>query len=352
MDLLVINIGGSSTKIALFNNKEMIKAHTIRHSVDELKLFKDIWDQYEFRKASVLDYCKKNQIDIENLGAIVSRGPSVKPIKSGVYKISEDMVRDAESNKYGTHPCGLGCKMAMEISNNRILALTVDPPCVDEMIPAARYTGLPSIKRHSFFQALNHKAVAKRLAMQLDRKYEEMNIVVCHLGSGISVASHSFGRVIDVTNGLDGDAPFGLDRVGTLPAGDWMRFCLSGEHTRTDLERILNGGGGMMAHLGTNSAIEVEKMIKDGDKKAEEVYDAMAFNVIKGVGAASSIFGSKPDAIIFTGGLANSDYFIEKLKCKLSWIANIFVFAGEDEMLALAEGALRALNNEEALIEY
>lgn len=352
MKILVINIGGSSTKIALFNDDVMIKSSTIRHSVEELKAFKEIWDQYEYRKKAVLDYCKHNQIALDELDAIVSRGPSVKPIQSGVYRISEEMVKDAESNLYGTHPCGLGCKIAIEISKENILAVTVDPPCVDEMIPIAKYTGIPSIKRHSFFQALNHKAVARRLALQLNRKYEELNIVVCHLGSGISVASHALGKVIDVTNGLDGDAPFGLDRVGTLPAADWMRFCLSGEHTRADIERILNGGGGMMAHLGTNSALEVESMIKEGNSKADEVYDAMAFNVVKGVGAAASIFGVKPDAIVFTGGLANSNFFINKLKTKLSWIADIYVFAGEDEMLALAEGALRVLRNEEQLLEY
>ncbi|MDD4844146.1 MAG: hypothetical protein PHU31_07420 [Anaerotignum sp.] len=161
MEILVINIGGSSTKIALFINETLEMSNTIRHSVEELKQFKDIWDQYDFRKQVVLDYCRENQIEIEKLDAVVSRGPSVKPLESGVYRISDEMVMDAKSNKYGTHPCGLGCKIAKDITNDTILALTVDPPCVDEMIPVARYTGLPFIKRHSFFQALNHKALAE-----------------------------------------------------------------------------------------------------------------------------------------------------------------------------------------------
>ncbi|WP_166793070.1 butyrate kinase [Budvicia aquatica] len=271
----------------------------------------------------------KHNIDIKSLDAIVSRGPAVKPLHSGVYKINQQMLDDAKSRRYGDHPCAIGCMIAYDLALNTVPAYTVDPPCVDEMISVARVTGLPAIQRKSFFQALNHKAVGRLLAKQLNRRYEDLNIVISHLGSGISVASHLKGRVIDVTNGLDGDAPFGLDRVGTLPVADWMRFCLSGDNQPEDLHRILNGGGGMMAHLGTSSAIDIEQRIQQGDKHAELIYDAMAFQIVKGIGAAACALGTRPDAIVFTGGLANSTYFTNKLKTKLDWLAPVHIFAGE-----------------------
>lgn len=351
MKNFIINIGGTSSKVALFDDTVMLFGSTIRHNKAELSP-EDLWDQYDMRKKAIVNYMAEHKIDISELTAIVSRGPSVKPLVSGVYRINEQMIRDARSKLYGNHPCGLGCGIALELSNGKIPALTVDPPCVDEMIPLARYTGIPGIKRKSFFQALNHKAVAKRLAKKLGKSYSELNIVVSHLGSGISVASHCRGKVIDVTNGLDGDAPFGLDRVGTLPAADWMRFILSGKYTAAELDSILNGHGGIKAYLGTNSALEVETMIQAGNQTAKEVYEAMAFQVAKGVGAACAVFAAKPDGIILTGGLANSDYFISMLKPRISWLSELYVFAGEDEMTALNEGAICGLTGEEPIKEY
>ena len=350
--LLIINAGGTSTKIGLFHGVTAITTDTIRHDFSSLKPPFSLWDQYDIRKEAILNYLLEKKIDIAELDAIVSRGPAVKPLRSGVYEINEQMLDDAKSRRYGDHPCAIGCQIAYDLAAKTKPAYTVDPPCVDEMIPVARITGLPAIKRRSFFQALNHKAVGRRIAAQLGRKYDEIDVVISHLGSGISVASHSKGSVIDVTNGLDGDAPFGLDRVGTLPVADWMRFCLSGEHSEEDLHRILNGGGGMMAHLGTSSAIEIEKRIEAGDEHAELIYDAMAFQIIKGIGAAACALGNKPDAIVFTGGLANSTYFTDKLKSKLEWLAPVHIYAGEDEMLALAEGGMRVLTHQEQLKTY
>ncbi|MDR1773471.1 MAG: butyrate kinase [Clostridioides sp.] len=351
MKMLIINIGGTSSKVAIFENENMLHTQTFRHTPEELAC-DDLWQQYDFRKKVIKDYCESQNLDIKNLDAIVSRGASVKPITSGVYRIDEEMIADAKSGEYGIHPCALGCQIAFELSEGMIPALTVDPPCIDEMIEIAKYTGLPELKRKSFFQALNHKAVAKRFAKQIGKKYEELNLVICHLGSGISVASHCKGKVIDVTNGLDGDAPFGLDRVGTLPAGDWMKLCFSGKYTQDELTNILNGKGGMFAYSGTSSAIEIEKKIENGDKNIEQAYDAMAFQIAKGVGGASTVFEERPDAIIFTGGLANSKYFIEKLTRRLNWITKIYIFAGEDEMYALAEGAVRGLSGEEEILKY
>ena len=352
MKLLIINVGGSSTKVALFQGTELCIAETIRHDSKLLRSFHSVWEQYEVRKEAIVGFCRKNDIVLEEIDAFVSRGPAVKPLKSGIYKVSEEMIRDAESMKYGNHPCGLSCKLAFDLSEGSKPVLTVDPPCVDEMEAIAKYTGLPEIKRKSKFQVLNHKAVAKRYAKAVGKSYDELNLVVCHLGSGISVASHQKGLVVDVTNGLDGDGPFGLDRVGTLPAGDWMELCAYGNYSKEQLRSLLNGGGGMMAYLKTNNAIEIEKRIAEGDIEAEEVYHAMVFQTAKSIGAACAVFGAKPDGIIITGGMANSGLFTRLLQKKIKWMSRVIVMPGEDELLALAEGAVRGLSGEEELLIY
>ena len=352
MKLLILNTGGTSTKIGLRDAGGSITGETIRHSPEELRACGSLWEQFDLRREAVIGFLEARSLTIQDFDAIVSRGPAVRPLISGVYRINDTMLEDAKSGQYGNHPCAVGCRIAFELAEDNLPALTVDPPCVDEMIPVARYTGIPSIRRKSFFQALNHKAVGRRFAEQNGKRYKDMNLVICHLGSGISVASHALGKVIDVTNGLDGDAPMGLDRVGTLPAADWMRVCLSGKYSPKELDAILNGGGGMMAWLGTNNAIEIESWIAAGDTKAAEVYDAMAFQVAKGVGAAAAALGGRPDAILFTGGLAHSDIFIGKLERQIGWLAPVHIFAGEDELQALAEGAMSALEGKVDILTY
>ena len=352
MKLFIINVGGTSTKLAIFEDGEQKKATSIVHDPVLFEEIATLWEQYPFRKAAVLDYLNKEGIDLGQFDGIVSRGPSVKPLEAGVYRISEKMLADAKGRQYGEHPCGIGCQIALDLADGQLPALTVDPPCVDEMMAVSRMTGLPFIKRKSFFQALNHKAVGHRLGKQLGKRYDQLNIVISHLGSGISVASHKKGKVIDVTNGLDGDSPFGLDRVGTLPAADWLKTIISGEYTEAELFALLNGGGGVRAHLGTNNAIEVEKRIAEGDQQAALVYDAMAFQVAKGIGAASVVFEEPLDGIILTGGLANSKKFTAAVSKRVERLAPVYVFAGEDEMLALAEGAYRGLSGEEAIKTY
>ena len=352
MKLLIINIGGSSTKLAVYENENELTLETIRHSSQELNAFDSIWAQYEFRKKVVEDFLKKHNYKIEDFSAIVSRGAVVKPLQSGTYLIDKALLADAQSGKYGAHPSGLGCEIAYALADNKIPCLTVDPPCVDEMIDIARITGWPDIKRVSFFQVLNHKAKGRELAEQLGTVYEKLNLVIAHLGSGISVASHKQGQVIDVTNGLEGDSPMGLDRVGTLAAGDWMRYCLSGKKSKEELSAIINGGGGIKAHLGTNSALEVEEMIDNGNSYANQIYEAMAFQVAKGIGAASAALGTCPDGIIVTGGLANSTRFMSWLRARISWIAPLYVMPDDNEILSLAKGALRALHDSSLLKNY
>lgn len=353
MKLLIINIGASSTKLALYNDYDEVITETIRHHSSDFKEFVSLWDQYDYREEKVLDFLARHNTEVKDLDAIVSRGAVVKPLISGTYNINQEMIDDAKSGIYGIHPCGLGCEIAWKLSKHgEIPCLTVDPPCVDEMIEVAKITGLPWIKRHSVFQALNHKAKGREIAQRLNTEYDKLNLVIVHLGSGISVASHMKGRVVDITNGLEGDGPFGLDRVGTLPAADWMRFCLEGEKSRDVLELIISGNGGIKAHFGTNNAIEVEEMINEGNENAKLVYEAMAFQTAKAVGGAATVFKSKPDGIIITGGLANSKLFINYMLEMIDWIAPVYIEPDDNEIISLVQGAMRGLTKVEEIKNY
>lgn len=352
MKLLIINVGGSSTKLAIYENETEIAVETVRHTSKILNTYKTFWGQLDYRKSAVLEFLSQNHCKVEDLDAIVSRGPVVKPLESGVYYIDERMLEDARNGTYGMHPSGLGCEIAWQLSGGNLSCLTVDPPCVDEMIDVARITGLPDLKRVSLFQALNHKAKGRQLAIQLNTAYDKLNLVIAHLGSGISVASHKQGRVIDLTNGLEGDGPFGLDRVGTLPAGGWLRYCTSGKKTTEELNSLINGGGGIRAHLHTNNALEVEEMIDQGDDYAALIFKAMAFQVGKGIGAAAAALGVRPDGIIITGGLANSKRFIGHMTPLVEWIAPLYIWPDDNEILALAQGAYRGLTGQEPIRTY
>ncbi|MDR0886932.1 MAG: butyrate kinase [Clostridiales Family XIII bacterium] len=428
MKILIINLGGTSTKVSLMNvaqgsqdahklkegthgsrsaqdtqaaqcspqnqNHCVIK-ETIRHNPAEIAKFNDIWEQYAMRRKGIEDFLVRNNLDASALDLIITRGPSVKPVISGVFEVNANMIRDAKSGQYGIHVSNLGCVIADDLAKaqneqvmpqkkqtvpqdntplsrkpKRVLTaakisppsssvgrkpirvLTADLPCVDEMIPIARYTGLPQIKRHSFFQALSHKALGRKIATQLGRPYEELSIAITHLGSGISVASHLYGKVIDITNGIGGESPFGMDRPGTLPASDWKKLIQSEDYSKSELDNMLNGKGGLMAHLKTNDALEVEDRIDSGDAHAAEVFEAMAFQVSKALGAASVAMGMRPDAIGITGGLANSNRFISYIKARVSWISPIFVIPDIDEMDALYEAVMPALSDESLIHNY
>lgn len=353
MKALVLNLGGTSTKVALCENEKIVLRKTIRHSSEEIELFKKIWDQYDYRRESILAFLKSNQLTVSDLDLFISRGPSVKPLESGVYEINETMVADAKSGKYGQHVCNLGCSIALSFAQKSgKKALIADPPCVDEMIAIARYTGLPQITRHSYFQALSHKAFGRFIAENLGKPYEECAIVITHLGSGISCGTHKNGKVIDITNGLDGDAPFGMDRSGTLPAADWKKLIQSGDYSNEELDYMLNGGGGLMAHLGTNNGEEIERRIAEGDQKASEVFNAMAFQVSKAIGAAAGAMGGKLDAIGITGGLAHSKHFVDFIKQHVWWIAPIYVKPDIDELEALSSICISAYKGKVEIKDY
>lgn len=346
--LLVINPGSTSTKIAIFDNEKAIFEETLRHDALELYKFNKIINQYEFRKQVILETLHQQGINITKLSAVIGRGGLLRPIPGGVYQIDDFMLNDLREGKYGEHASNLGAIIAYEIASKlNIPSYIVDPVVVDEFEPIARFSGLPEINRKSIFHALNQKAVARRIAKELNLEYEKANFVVCHMGGGITVGAHSNGRVIDVNNGLDGEGPFSPERTGTIPVGDLISLCLSGDYVESEIRRKIVGKGGLVAYLGTNSAVEVENRIEAGDSEAAKVYDAMAYQIAKEIGAYSAVLKGKIDAIILTGGLAYGKEFIQTITQYISWIAPVKVHPGENELQALAEGGLRVLRGEE-----
>ena len=351
--ILTINPGSTSTKIAYFKNEEAIKEVTIRHSSDELKNFNNIIDQLDYRLEVIKDILDKEKIDIKQLDCIVGRGGLLKPIKSGIYPVNENMIKDLTSGIYGEHASNLGGLIAKSLADGLdIPTYIVDPIVVDEMEPIARISGIPEIERKSIFHALNQKAVAKRVARQLDKKYQDCNFVVVHLGGGISVGAHQKGRVIDVNNALDGEGPFSPERSGGLPVGDLLRLLDSKSHSYAELKKRITGNGGIVVYLNSNNCKEVVDRINDGDKQAELIYKAMAYQVAKEIGAQTTVLKGNIDAIILTGGIAYDELLVSWIKESTSFLGKIIVEPGEDEMLALATGGLTALRGLEDICTY
>ncbi|UQD52668.1 butyrate kinase [Bacillus methanolicus] len=351
--ILAINPGSTSTKIGVFDNEISVLEKIIRHDADMINSFEDIISQYEFRKKTILETLDNEGINISKLSAVCGRGGLLRPIEGGTYAVNEQMLSDLREGYAGQHASNLGGILAYEIASGlNIPAFIVDPVVVDELDPIARISGFSLIERKSIFHALNQKSVARRVAKEFGKKYEELNLIVAHMGGGITVGAHKKGRVIDVNNGLDGDGPFSPERAGTVPAGDLVSLCFSGDYDREEIMKNLVGQGGLVAYLGTKDAIEVEKMIEQGDKKAELIYFAMAYQVAKEIGAASAVLAGKVDAIVLTGGLAYGKEFVKAIIERINWIADVIVYPGENELQALAEGALRVLREEEEVKEY
>ncbi|MCX7903933.1 MAG: butyrate kinase [Caloramator sp.] len=351
--MLVINPGSTSTKIAVFDDLNPVFVETLRHSSEELAPYNTIFEQYEFRKNVILNALKEKNVPIETLNAVVGRGGLLKPIEGGTYNVNEKMIEDLKIGVQGQHASNLGGIIAYEIAKSvNIPAFIVDPVVVDEMDEIARISGMPEIQRKSIFHALNQKAVAKRYAKEHGKKYEELNLIVAHLGGGISVGAHRKGRVVDVNNALDGEGPFSPERTGSLPVGDLVKLCFSGKYTLDEIKKKITGKGGLMAYFGTNDARDVERMMDEGNKEAELVYKAMAYQVAKEIGMCATVLKGEVDAVILTGGLAYGKEFVEWITERISFIAPVVVYPGEDEMLALAEGGLRVLRGEETAKEY
>ncbi|MGN1399969.1 MAG: butyrate kinase [Bacillus sp. (in: firmicutes)] len=346
--ILVINPGSTSTKIGVYQNDLPLLEKTIRHNDRELGKYGEIIEQYEFRKQVILEELDEEGINVSKLNAICGRGGLLRPIQGGTYEVNGRMIEDLKTGYSGQHASNLGGIIAHEIAKGlNIPSFIVDPVVVDELEPIARVSGFPGIERRSIFHALNQKAVARRIAKQSGRPYEQMRYIVAHMGGGITVGVHCNGKVIDVNNGLNGDGPFSPERAGTVPAGDLVKLCYSGDYYREEVLKKLVGQGGLAGYLGTSDAVKVEKMIKAGHKEAALLYEAMAYQVAKEIGSASAVLQGRIDAIILTGGLAYGKEFVRKISERVDWIADVITHPGENELQALAEGALRILRGEE-----
>lgn len=346
MKILAINPGSTSTKIAVYENETPLLVRNIKHTVEELAVYPEVIDQFEFRKNLVIRELEVNNIPFA-FDAVIGRGGLVKPIPGGVYEVNEAMKRDTV-HAMRTHACNLGGLIADNLASSLpgCRAFIADPGVVDELEDIARITGSPLMYKITIWHALNQKAIARRFAKEQGTTYEDLDLIICHLGGGISVAAHRHGRAIDANNALDGEGPFSPERAGTLPAGQLIDLCFSGKFTKDELKKRISGRAGLTAHLGTTDVPAIIKSIEEGDKKAELILDAMIYNVAKAIGAASTVLYGKVDAILLTGGIAHSDFILSRLKKRISFIAPIHVYPGEDEMEALALNAIGALKGE------
>lgn len=352
--VLAINPGSTSTKIAVFEDTNPLFIQTLRHSKEELDKFQRVTDQFSFRKKLILEQLEEDEINLDAIRIVMGRGGLLKPVESGVFAVNERMVEDLQSCKYGEHASNLGGLIAFDIAKSLPLAdaYIANPVVVDELGDLARLSGHPKLPRRSIFHALNQKAVARQHAKSILRSYEDLNLIVVHLGGGITVGAHQKGRVVDVNQGLDGDGPFSPERSGTLPVGDLVRLCFSGEYDQKQVMKMIKGEGGLVAYLGTNSALEVEQRAASGDEYAKLVYDAMAYQVAKEVGAMSAVLKFDVDGVLITGGIAHDKYFTSQVISYCYKIAPVHIIPGEDEMQALALNGIRVIKGEAEVKEY
>jgi butyrate kinase len=354
MQILAINPGSTSTKIAVYEDEKPILLRTIRHSAEELKKFEDVIYEFPFRKQLVIDELKRQDIPLQ-FDAVIGRGGLVKPIAGGTYEINQTMLDDTHSGiAMHNHACNLGCLIAYDIAKEipGCRSFIADPGVVDELNDYARISGSPLMNRICIWHALNQRAIAKRFAREIGRHYNDMNLIICHLGGGISVAAHDHGRAVDTNNALDGEGPFSPERAGSLPAADLIRLCFSGKYTEAQLLKRIAGQAGITAHLGSNDMRVIEKRIADGDEHAKLIVDAMIYHVAKNIVAEGAVLCGNIDAILLTGGLARSEYIITSLRRRIDFLAPVYCYPGEDEMEALAMNALDVLRGRQEAKVY
>jgi butyrate kinase len=352
--ILAINPGSTSTKFSLFEEGNLIFEKSLCHLPEELSRYIKISDQFHFRKDLIMNELSERKICLECIAAVVGRGGLVKPIESGIYKVNQKMKDDLQAGLLGQHASNLGGLIADDIAASLpgAVAYIVDPVVVDELQPVARISGHPLIERTSIFHALNQKAVARVYAASINRKYEDLNLIVAHMGGGVSVGAHKNGRVIDVNNALNGDGPFSPERSGGLPSGQLVDLCFSGKYTHDELKSMLTGKGGIMAYLGTNSFKDVCKMAEAGDKKAQLISHALSYKIGKEIGAMAAVLNGKVDAIILTGGLAHQKSHTESIMSMVRYISEVVIYPGEDEMKALGFNGLLALDGKIEIKTY
>lgn len=350
---LIINPGSTSTKIGVFEDETLLFEETLRHSTEEIASYATIVDQKDFRKNIIVSLLKDKNFDINSLNVVVGRGGMLKPIVSGTYAVSDALLADLKVGVQGQHASNLGGILAREIGDSiGVPSYIVDPVVVDELMPSARYSGVPELPRVSIFHALNQKAVAKRYARETGKPYESLRLIVVHMGGGVSVGAHIDGKVVDVFNALDGDGAFSPERAGSVPSGALVKMCFSGKYTEKEVYKKLVGNGGFNAYLGTNDMRNVEKMVDEGNEEAIALREAFLLQVSKDIGSMACVLLGKVDRIIVTGGIAYDKYVVGELEKRAGFIAPFTVYPGEDELLALAQGALRVMNGEEKAMEY
>jgi butyrate kinase len=353
--ILVINPGSTSTKIAVYRNEEEAHETTIEHSKLDLEGFQRIWEQYAFRKRIILEFLDEIGFDPKQLSAVVGRGGLFQPVISGTYKVNQQMIQDGRVGIKGEHASNLGCVLAYGIAwDIGVPSYIVDPPSVDEFPPIARLSGLPQFPRESLFHALNVKATARRAAADLGKPLNELNLILVHMGGGISIVALERGLAIEAHNGLYA-GPYTPERAGTLPTFPLMDWVYKEAQKGTPLHKLKKdcvGKGGLVAYLGTNSAYEVEKRATGGDTEAKRIFDGLIYQIGYYVGAVSVALRGKVDAVVLTGGMAYGKPTVEGIAEWVDWIAPVMVYPGQDEMGALAMGALRVLRGEDDALTY
>ncbi|MCP1108981.1 butyrate kinase [Ohessyouella blattaphilus] len=351
--LLMINMGSTSTKLGVYEDTNFVWQETLSHPREVISQYLKFMDQYDYRMSAILDVLKEKGEELSTFAAFVSRGGTVQPVPGGTYRITEKMLEDSQSGKFGDHPCNIGGQIAYDLGEKYGKpAFTVDPPVCNEMWEEATYSGLPEIQRIASFQQLNHRAIAKKYCSEQGVNYDEQNLIVAHMGGGVSVAAHCQGKIRDVNNALAGDGPFALERSGGLPVGSLINLCYSNQYTQEEMLRRVNGRGGMVAYIGLVDGREIGKRIDAGDKEAEMATRAMAYQIAKEIGALSAAMKGQVDGIILTAGLAYWTYLVDLLKERIGFLAPVYVYPGENEIESLAFGVLRVLNGEEQEMNY
>ena len=352
--ILAINPGSTSTKFAVYFNEKCVLNKIIRHSLDDLILYENVIDQFDFRKGLIIDSLVEEGIEVDSIKYIIGRGGLTYPVKSGVYRVNNLMLQHVREGVLGQHASNLGPLLAdfIALQIPDASAFIADPVVTDELEEIARISGNIHFKRLSIFHALNQKATARKYAKNVGKKYDELSLIVAHMGGGISVGAHKNGRVIDVNNALNGEGPFSPERSGTLPAAQLIEICFSGKYSKAEIDRMVLGEGGYVSYLGTNNAKEVEDRAAASDKNAAFIQEALFYQTAKIIGEMAIVLDGKVDAILLTGGLAYNTNLEKYIKIKAGFIAPVFIFPGEDELEALAMNALRVARGEEVAKEY
>lgn len=351
MKVLIINPGATSTKIAVFDEEEQLFKKSIDHSAQELDRFDRVIDQADFRQKAILDAVTEGGFRLTDFAAVCGRGGLYRPIPSGTYAVNDRVMHDVETAPYGEHPSNLGAYLARRIGDMvGIPAFFVDPVCVDEMTDVAHYTGFADFRRLSQFHALNQKSVGRKAARRLGKSYEEARLIVCHLGGGVSVAAHDHGRVVDVFNVKD-EGAMGMDRGGGLPVNQLIDYCYAGR-SREEVKRTLGRRSGMLSYVGTTDFREICARVVSGDERFTAAYRALVYQLAKDIGAMAAVLHFEVDAIVYTGGMAYEQFFCDDITAYVGRLAPVLRFPGEEEMRALAEGALRVLHGEAQAERY